>query len=495
MKRVLHIIIYVAATLAAQAQSPVLTLEQTIDLAQRHSLDAQQARFTFLGSYWTHRAFRAELLPSVTLGGSLMNYNRSIDQVRNYEDGRINYVENNQLSNSLSLSVSQQLPMTGGTVSVESYLYRLDQFTYEERTYNSQPLRVRYTQPLRSYNALRWQKKTEPLAYERGKRQYLEAMQQIAVTATSLYFSVLSAQSDYQQSLATERERTDLYAQTEQRFRLGTVSKSEVLQLELSLLNARMAVKRNQLTLADARFRLFTYLRAQQSDGVQLAVPTSVPDIVLSETDVEHRAVNASSHSVAQQLTLIESQRAVAQAKSARGVQLTLSGEMGLYQTAHRMADAYSRLRDNEIVGLTLSLPVFDWGMSRGRVQIAKANLEVTKTQLEQSEQTYRQDVRRQVQQFNCQSEQCRDAQRAEQIAAERYELTYRRFQAGAVTVTELNTAQQELEAARSQSIAQLQTFWTGYYNIQRSTLHDYIHHRDIDADFEKLINDIKSRK
>lgn len=119
-----------------------LNLSNAIQIAQENSLDAKSARFSFLASYWTYRSFKAELLPSVNLSGGLMNYNRSLVETRNYDDGHLSYVSNNTLSNSLTLSVDQQIAATGGTVSLQSYLYRLDQFTYKEQRYNSQPLRI-----------------------------------------------------------------------------------------------------------------------------------------------------------------------------------------------------------------------------------------------------------------------------------------------------------------------------------------------------------------
>lgn len=465
-----------------------MSLPTAITLAQERSFDAQMARFSFLGSYWTYRSYRAELLPSVTLSGSLLGYDRSVTTVRNYEDGHISYVDNNSLTNSLTLSISQNIAATGGTVSLQSYLNRLDQFSYDQTTYNSQPLRLRYDQPLRTYNSLKWRGKTEPVSYEKAKRQYLESMQGIAVTVTSLYFSVLSAQSDYKQAQATAEERGRLFEQTKRRFEIGTMTRSDLLQLELSAINARVAVKRCKLALDNARFRLFTYLQVVQSDDVELVAPDNVIDNMLSEDEVMQRALEASTHPLAQQLSLIESQRNLAQAKSQRGVQLSLHGELGLYKTSDNIGDAYRRLQDNEIVGLTLSVPIFDWGVSKGRVRVAKANLDMVKTQIEQNLLEYRQEIRNLVIQFNLQYEQCLDAARAEEIANERYSLTLQRFEAGGVTVTELNTALQEKESARSQYISNLHTYWSDYYSIQRHTLWDYINNREITTDFNRIV-------
>jgi outer membrane protein TolC len=144
---------------------------------------------------------------------------------------------------------------------------------------------------------------------------------------------------------------------------------------------------------------------------------------------------------------------------------------------------------DNEIIGLTVSLPIFDWGVSKGRVKMAQAQLDVVKTQIEQSHLDYLQELRKKVAQFNVQPMQCRDAKRAQDIAEERYDITRKRFETGTISVTELNTAQQELESAKAQYINQLQSFWNDYYSLQKSTLYDWQNHRDLTVDFEKVIN------
>lgn len=457
-----------------------LTLSQAIRIAQENSLEAKTARFSFLAGYWTYRSFRAELLPAVNLGGGLMNYDRSLVETRNYDDGRLSYVSNNTLSNHLTLSIDQQIAATGGTVSLQSYLHRLDQFTFEEHTFNSQPLRLSYTQPLRTYNALKWRKKTAPLEYEIAQKRYATALQDVAIRVTSLFFNVLSAQSTYQQSVAMARERESLYAMAQQRLELGTTTKSEVLQMELSLLNARVAEGRNSLALADAQYDLFSYLRLTDYERAELLPPDSVPNLVLSMDEVLQKAIANSSHPLEQRLAMLSAEQNLAQAKANRGLQVTLNAELGYMQTGKDWAGAYRHLRDNEIIGLTLRLPIFDWGVSKGRVRMAEAQLEVVKTQQEQAHLDYVEELRRKVMQFNAQPVQCRDALRAQEIAEERYDIMYRRFEAGTVSVTDLNTAQQEMTSARAQYISQLSTFWYDYYSLQKATLYDWTNDKEI---------------
>lgn len=480
---------FITWLLPSNACAQQLNLNSAIRIAQENSLDAKSARFSFLAGYWTYRSFKAELLPSVNLSGGLMNFNRSLVETRNYDDGKLAYVSNNTLSNNLTLSVDQRIAATGGTVSLQSYLYRLDQFTYKERIYNSQPLRINYTQPLRSFNSLKWQKKTAPLEYEIAQKRYATSMQDIAIRTTTLFFNVLHAQSSYQQSEATVLERERLYAMSEKRLELGTTTKSEVLQMELSLLNARVSLNDNKIALNDAMYSLFSYLRVTDYEQADLLPPYNVPDLVVSAEDVLQKAIENSSHTKEQKLQMLNAEQSLAQAKANRGLQVTLSGELGFMQADKNFGGAYRNLKDNEVIGLTLRLPIFDWGVSKGRVRMAQAQLEVVRTQQEQTHQDYVQELRKKVMQFNAQPIQCRDALRAQEIAEERYDIMRKRYETGTVSVTDLNTAQQEMTSARSQYISQLNTFWSDYYSLQKSTLYDWTQNRDIHFDVENIIN------
>lgn len=468
------------------------TMRDVINLAQQQSYDAMVARLNFMSQYWSYRSFRAELLPAVNLSGGLLQFNRSMVEARSFDDGRISYVENNSMSNSLALSVDQNIVALGGKLSVQSYLYRLDQFSYDSKIYNSQPIRLNYTQPLWAYNNLKWQKKTEPLKYESAKRAYLESMEGVAIQAVTLFFNVLSAQSTYLQSVSTLKDRQYLFEIAKKRLDLGTITKSELLQLELSLLNAQVDVNSQELALKDQKFRFFSYLRIFDYESIELVPPYIIPDISVNIDEVIKKALDNTTHTLQQQITQLESQKLVAQAKANRGIQMQLNSEIGFNRTANRFKEAYQSLKDNEIVGLTLSLPIFDWGVSKGRVKMAEADLEVTKTQLEQAHETYIQDLQTSVLQFNMQSKQCKNALRAQNIADERYDITMRRYEAGAVTVTDLNTAQQEAENARAQYIQQLQTFWSGYYNLRKATLYDWERKQNLTVDFDAVIENRK---
>ena len=73
-------------------------------------------------------------------------------------------------------------------------------------------------------------------------------------------------------------------------------------------------------------------------------------------------------------------------------------------------------------------------------------------------------------------------------VAQQRYDITKDRFLNGGITVTDLNTAQKELDDASGQYISQLSTFWGAYFELRKLSLYDFIHKKDISAEFDQII-------
>mgnify|MGYP003421833002 CR=1 FL=1 len=114
---------------------------------------ALEAKHSFVSTYWAYRSYLASRLPSVTLYGNLMNYDRSLTLLQSYEDGTFKYAETFNLQNSMGLQVSQNISLTGGRVLLYSDLSRIDQFGVNNKlTWYTQPVTMSYIQPLFAYN-------------------------------------------------------------------------------------------------------------------------------------------------------------------------------------------------------------------------------------------------------------------------------------------------------------------------------------------------------
>lgn len=466
------------------------TLSEAVNAARTNSVEAKEARQSFISAYWAYRSYMASRLPSFNLYGGLMNFDRSLTLMQSYEDGSFRYVNAYNLQNSIGLQVKQNITFTGGTLSVYSDLSRIDQFGMDRKlTWYSQPITVSYNQPLFSYNQFKWDRKIEPKEYERGKRQYLESMEQITINTVRCYYSLLMAKMNNEIAVSNYANTGKMLSVARERQSLGSVTRDEVLQLELSMLNDSISINETAVSVREAQMSLNSILGYDESFEITPVLEESLPVISMDYDFVIAKALDNSTFNLENEINLLNAESSVARAKASRGISMSLNARFGLSQTAPKFAGVYSDLLDQEVVGLSFSVPIFDWGLGKGKVQKAKAAQEVVRAQVQQSENDYRRKIFTAVGQFNNQRNQCSVSRRAMQIAQERYELMMEKFRGGKASVMELNTAQSENDTARQKYITDVSNFWEYYYTLRQYTLYDFIKGEDLDIDVNEMIH------
>ncbi|CDN30298.1 putative outer membrane protein TolC [Mucinivorans hirudinis] len=464
------------------------SLEEVIDLAMENSIDAMVARHSFLGSYWQYRTYRAQFLPKFSLDGTLPSFDRSLVSLQDPNTGEYKYVQNYAMRNSLGLNVIQNIGLTGGTVSLSSGLDRLDQYAPQHGVYyNSSPISLILNQPIGAFNRLKWDKKIEPVRYELAKFNFLEARESIINYAVTLFFNQLVAQQNLEMARVNHASTDTLFRISKRRFELGAITHSDLLQLELRLLNEGIAINENQLQLNLAQARLRSYLGYNERVDITLRVPEDVPELNISLDSAYRLTMDNTSFAYRQKVSRLEAEKAVAQAKAEHNPQFNLYARFGLNQVAKDLAGAYRNPLDQETVRLGISVPIFDGGVSKGRVKMSLSQQDVVEATLEKDAIDRRQDIYLKVMQFNNQGMQCGISRRADEVSAERYRISTEQFAEGKLSVLELNTAQSERNSAHNRLITELHNYWSYYYSIQRMTLYDFLKEQNISAEFDKI--------
>ena len=492
MKKVYFSLLFLGCAVGAFAQdSPpqsVYSLDDLLYIAQSSSPSALIAKHTYRSSYWRYNSYRAELLPSLNLSANLGEYNRSISSVTDTTGAQF-YINNNYLRNGLTLSLDQNIAPTGGMLSLYTQLNRLDQFSPKsDISYNSQPLSLTYLQPIGGYNTLKWQKKMEPLRFDISKRSYLEQMEYITINTTRLFFNLLLQQRNYEAAQKNYDNTEALYKVTEQRAAIGAMFKNDVLQMKVGLLNASLSINDAKLAMDEARSALCSYLGIDRNSDFSLDVPDMVTSLSMDFNEVLDYSYKNGTINMRQELSTIEAESAIAEAKARRGISANLRFTFGLSQSGADVGDAYKNLKDQEITGLSLSIPIMDWGRGKGRVKMAQSQADVIAAQVDQAFKDHEQNVFLNVMHFNNLVYQCAISKEVALIAQERYQICLDQYANASLSVTELNTAQTEKDNADSRYVRDLQQYWSYYFEIRRLCLYDFITRKDISTTFDQLV-------
>lgn len=457
----------------AKTDTLKLNLPQVVEMAKANSIAAKQAVTVKETEYWKWRTFKSNYQPQLALEGILPGYTKTYTQVQQ-PNGSILFQPVHYDNSSLTLNFSQSIAATGGTIYGTTQLQRFDDFDRNNVLYNGIPYGLGYTQPLLQFNSLKWDKKIEPLKFNESKQAFIETQEKISITVTEYFFDLLLAQVNLNIAELNYANTKRILTIADTKFELGKISKNEILQLQLEVLNSQKAVGTSKRDVEIATLNLRSYTGIEGNDRIKLDMPAVVAQMSVATEKVLTEAFENRSDAIAFVRRLAEARRDVAKAKGENGLKATLSANLGFSNAANTAFDVYRNPKNQQSVQLQLSIPVMDWGRSKSRTKTAQANEQFITYAVEQDKQTFKQQIVTQVTLFNMMKEQIQLTDEAEKIAAEKYKIASERYVLGNLSITDLSIAFQENDRAKRDYVSSLRDFWGAYYQLRYLSLYDF---------------------
>lgn len=469
----LGLVLALACSASAAAQD-TLSLREAIRRAQEHGHQARMAEATRDAARLRGDAFSARLLPQLSLGGSVPSYNRSIIPVVQ-PDGSTLFRSQQQTNASLSALLSQQLPFTGGNFFIQSSLARLSVTGQQAvQTWSSTPVQVGLRQDIFRANASGWDRREQSVRNDRDERVYREAMEDVAITTTELFFDVFAARMALRNAETNAAVNDTLYLLNTGRYEVGRIGENDLLQSELVLLRAQTSLQGARLTHQRSLDALRLALRLPPGADIEVVVPTDVPDLTIDpEESVAHALRNRSSITDLS-LQQVQADRRVTEARLNGGFGATVQASVGFNATAPDMGLAYQNLLEARQFTLQVQMPLWQWGARGSTVRAAEADRERVETQVEQSTEQLVLEARYAALQLMQARRNVDLLAKADSVAGARYSVAYNRYVIGRITIDILFQAQSEKDQALTQYVNAVRGFWAAYYRLRRLTLFDF---------------------
>lgn len=470
-----------AVASSAEGQQPIrLTLQGAVDLAQSQGAQALAARSTRDAARQRNRAFRADLLPQLSMTGTLPSLNRSIIPVLQ-PDGSTVFRTQEQNEGSLTATVTQRLPFVGGDLFVNSALSRLEIIGNQNtRTWSSTPVLVGIRQEIFRPNQLKWNSKEQELQAEIAERSYAESMEDVAIAAANAFFDYYNAKLALENAVNNAAVNDTLYTLNNGRFEVGKIGENDLLQSELALLRSRVALDGARLdhdrTLASLRL----VLNLAHDVELDLEVPIDIPELAPDTTLAVSQAMNNRAQSMDIDLQHVRADRSITEARYGSGVGATLQASMGFNQTGPEMNSVYRDLREAQRLNLSLTMPIVQWGGRSARIQAAKSEGERVDHVTRQNREQMAQEAHFAALELAQARRSLAIAAKADTVGAKRFEVAKNRYVIGRIGMDNLYMAQSEKDGALQQYLQSLRGYWISYYRLRRVTMYDWISERPI---------------
>lgn len=476
----------------SQEQMMKLTLSEAIDLASKQSLDAFRQQNMYLASYWEYKYYRSDKLPQFNVGANPLSYNNSIRQDYIPQDLSWQYSQQKNITSSASLKMTQNVGITGGSFSASSDIGMVKNFLGDKTTmFSSNMVSLGYRQKLNGYNSIRWKSKIEPLKFETAKRKFIQSKEDIAVKTTNKFFGLVDAQIELNICKTNLANADTLYQIGKGRYQVGTLTQDELLNFELNLMNAKIALTRANQGLLRSRSDMNIFLGIEKNTVIDCILPTAISSTLQINVDEAVQKSMANNPEIlTQERQILEQDSNVKLVQSQNGLSADINAVAGLNQKSIVLADAYQNPNQFQNIALVgVSVPIIDWGKRKGQLLMAKSNREVVINTVKQARIDFQQTVLMNVLEFNLQSDQVLNSAKADTIAHMGFDVTMRRFKIGKLDVTKLNIARTDLENARRAYISSLRKYWVSYYQIRQLALYDFDKKVELTTDFDKILN------
>lgn len=475
-RRISILLLLVLCGAGVQAQQVLrLDLKRTIALANDSSLSAFRYQNMYLSGYWEYRSYKAARLPSLSLNLTPAQYYRYITQRYDSQADIDVYREQQMFSATAGLSLVQNFDLLGGTFYVDTQLDYLRNFGDVNSTqFSTVPFRIGYQQDLLGFNAFRWDRKIEPLKFEKVKKQFIYNSESVSEEAVNYFFSLAMAQADYKLAEDNLATADTLYAIGEQRQKIAAISQADLLTLKLDKVNARNTLKNAEITRKRAMSALATFLNLDKNTYIEIDLPSRPRYVDIPADRALLLAKENNPAYLEQRQNVLEAEREVDRTKKESRFNASVNASVGFNQVADNLGAAYRNLLQQDLVSLTVSIPLVDWGVRKGKYNMARNNLNVVKIAARQEEISLEEDVMMTVSDFNVQQDLIASASEALDLAELAYDQTRRRFIIGKADISSLTLSLNRQQEAQKNYIQALQNYWLNYYKIRKLTLHDF---------------------
>ena len=449
-------------------------------MAQQQGPSAQIARSTRDAAKWRDDAFNARLLPQLFLTGNAANLNHGINPIT-LPDGSTQFVGQSQNQSSLSLGFSQQIPLTGGTVSIGSQVSRIDQFgTNNSQFYQTSPVVVSLQQDLFKPRAIVWDKRLQSLNAVVAERSYLEAREDVAGITADAFFNLYSQQMALANAAFNVAVNDTLYTLNKGRYEVGKIGENDLLKSELALLRARAAVDDARLNRARAEAALRRIIAYPERQPLTIVTPDSIPIIDADPDLAVAEALKNSSSTRQNELDDVTTKRGIAYARANNRFNASVLASAGFNQTASAFGQSYQSPLGKQALTVGLNFPMLQWGAGHADLEAARANDERVGANNKMRRDALMEEARFSALALQQAQRNVIISAKADTVAGKQFEVARNRYIIGKIANDALYLAQGEKDAAVLANVQALRNYWMSYYHLRRVTVYDFARKLDL---------------
>lgn len=453
----------------------VLTLDKAFQIAETQSPDLQQSLLNLERFQKNLEAQRAALKSRFSLDVSPVGFSRN----RRFDNRVSEWYTNERFETNALFSVQQPILITDGTLSLtnelgwqRSYSDASNQESESKVFYNN--LYLNFNQPLFTYNRVKLQLKELELNYENANLGYVMQRLNMERNVTQYFYNVYMAQMNL--NIAKEELNNTLksYEIIKNKVDAGLAAMEELYQAELNLATSKSGLQNREVAFENAKDQLKLYLGMDlYADFAILADVSANPVPVDLEKAIETGL--ASRMELRQREIDIESgQFELIRTKSMNEFRGDMNLRLGITGDDPNLSGVFEAPTNSPSVGVSFSIPLFDWGEKKARIAAQEAAIESRKLNYTEQQNQIIIGIRQAYRNIQNQLNQIDIADQSQKNAQLTYEINLERYENGDLTGMDLNLYQTQLSERKIAYALALINYKIELLNLKIQSLYDF---------------------
>lgn len=451
----------------------ILTLEKALEIAFQHSPALLQSKLSLQQRQLDLKAQDASLKSQFSLDISPFNYTRN----NQYDSYNSKWYANESMSSSASFGIRQPIKWTDGTVSL------INDFSWQDasnrtsggkNTSFNHNLSLQIAQPLFTYNRTKMQLQELEFALENAKISY--AMQQLTIekNVTTQFYDVYQKQKDLNTARDEYNNQKQNYDIIKNKVEAGLVAKEELFQAEVNLATSESSVYSQEISFENTKDNFKILIGISLDEDVMVLPNTDVNPIEVNTNEAVKHALDQRMELRQKEITLEQGLFSIIKAKAENEFKGNLSARIGLDALGEKVGNMYDNPTNNEQIGVTLTIPLFDWGAKKARVKSSQLAQESNEIDFEEEKKTITVDVRQICRNLPTLIRQIEIKKKSIENAELTYEINLEKYRNGTLTGMELQQYQKQLTDAKQAYTNAIISYKLELLNLKIQTLWDY---------------------
>lgn len=462
-----------------------LDLESSIALAKEKSKTMQILQQSLNKASYDLKAVTSGFKTQVSMDLVLPQYTNTIRQFEDSSGISFYPVRQNQINS--YLTINQPLP-SDGSLFIRSGVQSFVDYYGSQR--NAQiTSSIGFRQPIEAffgYNQIKLGYKQAKLAYELSSKQLKRAELDLVYDISQTFFTLLSYHERLNIAQLSFNKQQEAFTIAQNKYKAGLIREVESLQMEVDL---SAAVNNYDIAKVDYSSQIDLFkerLGVDLQDSIAIKTDLSYNQVLV---DME-KAVNLAlenrlelrENEIQIELSQMDIKRRKAEGRINGDINLNYNF-IGVDQSnlsipiGNSLDNSWQNLNQRPGsfgVGLTVNIPIIDWGANRARVNSSQATLSQNKIQLEAEKVTIERDIRTTVSRLQSSLKRLQLLEKNVVVAEKSFEISRQRYVNGDIDSQAMALERERLNNAYISRLDSFINYKLLLSDLMRKTFFDF---------------------